>query len=142
EKGFENFKKVESQIIELLRAGRKVILSGSFAPEFLQMIHPLLAAQGEFKDLSKNLILVIEDKQISAKQDEYQPLAFHPRGNCQIAYYPSQPPRLPHIFKEVNSEFFGLENSEKKARDFIEKRRSTLLKFLSESSLVKLLGHS
>jgi len=141
ESGFRDFKKIESAVIQKLKAGRKVILKGEFNPAFLQTLHPILLGQGEFSKIAQNLTLVIDDAKISESATVYEPLKFLPQDRCIIEHH--QPIKIAPV--EVQEDILscvGLEDSKAKAQKFIERRREVLARVLAQRSLLKLSGNS
>ena len=159
--GFEQFQKIQSEVLKELNSGKKVILKGEFAPDLLQMLHPMLISQkSEFEGIGDNLIMIIEDKKNISKSLEWlgQNLVLDKQvlinnffqdelrqdliSNQGIQNLIKKNPNI--IYRESADKEIDLNNSKLKSDKFIKDRKDFFIKFLTEddNSMLQLVGHS
>lgn len=126
---FRNFSKNKSQFLERLEAGEKIILKGKFAPDLLQMLHPLLIAA------YPNLTVIIEDESLT-------PPSFLAAKNCEIRAEEEtkKSPARDHHETLDRSKFD--DDSKRKSDEFIAARKSKFAEMIADSNLLQLVGHS
>lgn len=136
ENKFENFKKVESELYQALRAGKNVVLKGSFAPDLLEMLHDIM-----LRDLP-NLTLIIEDKSVLKPDEIYAPLKFLPKNQYEIKVEAELPKAASQNYYEKIDEEKLDDQSKKKSDDFIEKRKTQFKSLIENNNILELVGHS
>lgn len=139
ERGFDM---VPSPLFELFESGEDVVLAGEFSQSLLHNLAPLF--EGKYPNVS----LVIEDKNMNAKEPTFKQLPMLKPEECEyhyippkqneevskVAYYSEE--RLEHQASNAPES----ENLEHMCYDFEEKRMSALSGALKESPLVKIIG--
>ncbi len=142
ESGFVDFRKINSEFLERLREGEKIILKGEFSPDLLQMLEPILLNP----EISKNLTLIIEGKEVQLGQKptylnwtkDYETAIYH-----DYDFEDEREPQSTKIeFFETSDNSYSLENSKAKADNFIRMRKVNFVESLARHSLVRLIGES
>ncbi len=145
--GFKDFQEVESEFLQQIRQGKKIVLKGEFSQGFLSILHPIIIGE-KYPEIKDNLILIIEDKDIKKTSKKCSYLLFLDEKNYKIDYHESPSISTPN---KTGFEFFESSNidsdldfefSETKSLEFIQKRKESLIKTLKEKSLVQIVGHS
>jgi len=142
--GFKNFEKKESQFLEKLKSGEKIILKGKFSADLLQMLEPLLIGQEpDFSQAGKNLTLIIEDKECQ-EGVIYEPLKWLPKeGGYQVqTYQKTYALSTATLYAEIADTSTDLTNSQEKSDQFINSRKTNFSETLDQHSMLRLIGHS
>ncbi len=126
---FRNFRKNKSQFLESLEARKKIVLKGKFAPDLLQMLHPLLV--GEYP----NLTVIIEDESLISP-------SFLAEKNCEIRDEKEARKSPAENYHEILDRSKLDADSERKSDEFIAARKSKFVEMLDTSNLLQLVGHS
>jgi len=131
ESGFKNFRKVESEIVERLRAGEKIVLKGKFSEGLFNSLAPLF-----FSELGRNLTVISEEVERDGNFGWLSPESFWRFG----------PTADGAKFSKVRLENFNasqdLQGSDAEATRFITERKSDLLNDLKQSNMLRLMGYS
>ena len=140
---FRDFQEIRSEFYQRLSERKKIILKGQFSDDLLEILHPVLA--GQDPNIRDNLILLIEDKKISKRQDKPSYLSLLGES-YQVKHYDSV---------ELNATAFQtleVENkdsatdfevsSKEKSAEFLKRRKDNLSSILKQDCLVQLVGHS
>ncbi len=120
---FTDFKERESQFIQFLKNGKKIILKGEFSDSLLQMLKPHLV-----EDYAKNLLLIIENKKSLAKTT----LSWLDKRDYFVDVF------------EVSADAKNVveEPRIEDGQEFIKKRQEIFLAALSANQMVALVGKS
>jgi len=160
--GFHDFKKTPSEILQKLlgllpsktgRAAeddRKIILKGKFSRELLQILEPLMIGQSpDFQHLARNLIFIIEDKEISppskysSSPTTYKELNWLPNSAYKVQHFKERPIKKVAGYKEIFDTSLELPtDSARKANEFIASRKSEFEALLRNHDIVQMTGHS
>ena len=131
ESGFKNFRKIESEIVERLRAGEKIVLKGKFSEGLFNSLAPLF-----FSELGRNLTVISEEVERDGNFEWLSPESFERFGTSAVE----------EKFSKVRLENFNasqdLRGSEGEAERFITERKSDLLNDLTQSNMLRLMGYS
>lgn len=134
--GFRDFAESESELLARIKARDEIIIKGKFAPDLLQMLHPLLV--GEFP----NLTIIIEEESLTPDVTTYPQLAFLPKESYAIRFEEKSPNPEQEIYREELDESKLGDDSKSKSDEFIATRKDKFFKMLQRDSLLQMIGHS
>ena len=131
---FKDFAQIQSEFYNKLKEGKKIILKGEFSDNLLEILHPILCGRDPY--IKDNLILLIEDEQISKKKEKPSYLNFLGTSGYEVKHYDSLEPN------KKDPEFLVDTTHQNDSTQFINQRKEALAKILEEDSLVEIVGHS